>query len=130
QVSNAVRVADFLGEQTGKVARVLYPFRHDHPQYELARRQMTGGGTVVVLDVQGGKAGAFRFGNALEVIKISNNLGDAKSILTHPATTTHQRLSQEVREGMGITEGMLRFSVGLEDIEDILDDLKAACAAV
>ncbi len=130
QQSNAVRVADFLAEQTGAVTRVLYPFRKDHPQYELARRQMTGGGTVVVLEVADGKAGAFRFGNALEVIKISNNLGDAKSILTHPATTTHQRIPQAGREEMGITEGMLRFSVGLEDIEDIIDDLTAACAAV
>ncbi|MDB5572815.1 MAG: O-succinylhomoserine sulfhydrylase, partial [Hyphomicrobiales bacterium] len=76
QQANAVRVADFLSEQTGAVSRVLYPYHKDHPQYELARRQMKGGGTVVVLDVKGGKAGAFRFGNALEVIKISNNLGD------------------------------------------------------
>ena len=129
QVRNAEAVADFLAEQ-GAVARVLYPWRKDHPQHELAKRQMSGGGTVVVLDVNGGKAGAFRFGNALEVIKISNNLGDAKSILTHPATTTHQRIPQAAREAMGIGEGMLRLSVGLEDIEDLIDDLKSACAAV
>jgi O-succinylhomoserine sulfhydrylase len=129
QVRNATAVADFLAEQGG-VTRVLYPFRKDHPQYELARRQMTGGGTVVVLEVADGKAGAFRFGNALQVIKISNNLGDAKSILTHPATTTHQRIPRPQREATGITEGMLRLSVGLEDVDDLLDDLKTACAAV
>ena len=130
QVRNAHAVADFLAEQTGAVARVLYPWRKDHPQHELAKRQMTGGGTVVVLDVQGGKQAAFRFGNALQVIKISNNLGDSKSILTHPATTTHQRIPQPAREAMGIGEGMLRLSVGLEDVEDLIDDLKGACAAV
>jgi O-succinylhomoserine sulfhydrylase len=130
QMRNAERVADFLAEQTGAVERVLYPWRKDHPQYELARRQMTGGGTVVVLDVKGGKDAAFRFGNALEVIKISNNLGDAKSILTHPATTTHQRIPRPDREAMGIGEGMLRLSVGIEDVEDLIDDLKGACAAV
>ncbi len=129
QMRNAERVADFLAEQ-GAVTRVLYPWRKDHPQHELAKRQMTGGGTVVVLDVADGKAGCFRFGNALQIIKISNNLGDAKSILTHPATTTHQRIPQPAREAMGITEGMLRLSVGLEDIDDLLDDLKGACAAV
>ena len=130
QVRNAEAVADFLAEQTGAVERVLYPWRKDHPQHELAKRQMTGGGTVVVLDVRGGKEAAFRFGNALEVIKISNNLGDAKSILTHPATTTHQRIPRPAREAMGIGEGMLRLSVGLEDIADLLEDLKGACAAV
>jgi O-succinylhomoserine sulfhydrylase len=130
QVRNAEAVADLLAEQTGAVERVLYPWRKDHPQHELAKRQMTGGGTVVVLDVRGGKEGAFRFGNALEVIKISNNLGDAKSILTHPATTTHQRIPRPAREAMGIGEGMLRLSVGLEDVADLLEDLKGACAAV
>ena len=91
---------------------------------------MTGGGTVVVFDVRGGKDGAFRFGNALEVVKLSNNLGDAKSIVTHPATTTHQRIPRPAREEMGIGEGMLRLSIGLEDADDLIDDLKAACAAV
>jgi len=129
QMRNAERVADFLAEQS-QIKSVLYPFRKDHPQYELARRQMTGGGTVVVMDVKGGKAAAFRMANAFSVIKISNNLGDAKSIVTHPATTTHQRLPQADREGMGITEGMLRLSVGLEDVEDIIEDLKAGLAAI
>lgn len=129
QMRNAEAVADFLAEQD-VVARVLYPFRKDHPQHELAKRQMSGGGTVVVFEVKGGKPAAFRFGNALQVVEISNNLGDAKSIVTHPATTTHQRIPQPAREAMGIGEGMLRFSVGLEDIEDLIDDLKGACAAV
>jgi O-succinylhomoserine sulfhydrylase len=130
QMRSAERVADFLAEQTGAIARVLYPWRADHPQAALARQQMTGGGTVVVFDVRGGKEGAFRFGNALEVIKLSNNLGDAKSIVTHPATTTHQRIPRPAREEMGIGEGMLRLSIGLEDADDLIDDLKAACAAV
>jgi O-succinylhomoserine sulfhydrylase len=130
QMRSAERVADFLAERTGAIARVLYPWRTDHPQHALARKQMTGGGTVVVFDVRGGKEAAFRFGNALEVVKLSNNLGDAKSIVTHPATTTHQRIPRAAREEMGIGEGMLRLSIGLEDIDDLLEDLKAACDAV
>jgi O-succinylhomoserine sulfhydrylase len=124
QVANAVQVADFLAEQKA-VKRVLYPFRKDHPNYELAKRQMKGGGQVVVFDLED-KAAAFKFGNALEIIKISNNLGDAKSILTHPATTTHQRIPMAGRLEMGIGEGMLRLSVGLEDVEDIKEDLAQA----
>lgn len=128
QVANAVQVADFLAEQK-QVQRVLYPFRKDHPQYELAIRQMKGGGQVVVFDLAD-KAAAFRFGNALQIIKISNNLGDAKSILTHPSTTTHQRIPMAGRLEMGIGEGMLRLSVGLEDVEDIKEDLAEALAAI
>ncbi len=124
QVTNAVVVADFLAGQKA-VKRVLYPFRKDHPQYELAKRQMKGGGQVVVFDLAD-KAAAFQFGNALEIIKISNNLGDAKSILTHPATTTHQRIPMAGRLEMGIGEGMLRLSVGLEDVEDLKEDLAQA----
>ena len=128
QTASATKIADFLAEQKG-IARALYPYRKDHPQYELARRQMTGGGTLVSFDVVGGKAAAFRLANALEVIKISNNLGDAKSLITHPATTTHQRLTPEARAAMGIGEGMLRLSVGLEDVDDLIDDLAAGLAA-
>ncbi len=87
---------------------------------------MTGGSTLVSFDVLGGKAAAFRFANALEIIKISNNLGDAKSIITHPATTTHQRLTPEARAAMGINDGMLRLSVGLEDPQDLIDDIAQA----
>ena len=90
---------------------------------------MTGGSTLVSFDVVGGKAAAFRFANALEIVKISNNLGDAKSIITHPATTTHQRLTPEARAAMGINDGMLRLSVGLEDPQDLVDDIGAALMA-
>jgi O-succinylhomoserine sulfhydrylase len=127
QSASAARIADFLAVQPG-VTGVLYPYRSDHPQAALARRQMTGGGTLVTFEVEGGKAAAFRMANALNIIAISNNLGDAKSLITHPATTTHQRLSADIRAGLGIGEGMLRLSVGLEDIEDLIDDLAGALA--
>ena len=129
QGASAARLADVLAELPG-VARVLYPFRKDHPQHDLARRQMAGGGTVIALDLAGGKQAAFRFANALRVVKISNNLGDAKSLVTHPATTTHQRLPQQAREAMGIGEGMLRLSVGLEDVEDLIEDVTQAAEAM
>ena len=122
QCRNARAVADFLADEPG-VTRVLYPGRDDHPQAEIARRQMTGGGTVVAFELECGKAKAFRFLNALRMIDLSNNLGDAKSIITHPATTTHQRLSSEERQRMGIGDGLLRLSIGLEDVEDVKDDL-------
>ena len=122
QMASAGRIADVLAEQPG-VDVVLYPGRDDHPQAALARRQMKGGGTLVTFEVEGGKAAAFRLANALDLIGISNNLGDAKSLITHPSTTTHQRLSAEVRASLGITEGMVRLSVGLEDVEDLIDDL-------
>jgi O-succinylhomoserine sulfhydrylase len=125
---NAIQVADFLAEQK-KITRVLYPFRPDHPQHNLARSQMDGGGGVVTFEVAGGKAAAYRMANALKLIDISNNLGDAKSLITHPATTTHQRLSPEARAGLGVTEGMMRLSVGLEDPADICEDLEQALAA-
>ncbi|HEX4764917.1 MAG TPA: O-succinylhomoserine sulfhydrylase [Lichenihabitans sp.] len=122
QMASAARIADFLAGQGG-VTKVLYPGRPDHPQAALARRQMKGGGTLVAFEVEGGKAGAFRVANALSIIGISNNLGDAKSLVTHPATTTHQRLSVEIRAELGIGEGMLRLSVGLEDVDDLIEDL-------
>ncbi|MGD9657314.1 MAG: aminotransferase class I/II-fold pyridoxal phosphate-dependent enzyme, partial [Methylocystis sp.] len=122
QTASAAKIADFLaGEKS--VRRVLYPSRADHPQADLARRQMSGGGTLASFDMAGGKAAAFRLANALEVIKISNNLGDAKSLITHPATTTHQRLTPEARAALGIGDGLLRLSVGLEDADDLIDDL-------
>jgi O-succinylhomoserine sulfhydrylase len=121
-------VADSLAGHK-KVSRVLYPFRTDHPQHNLARAQMEGGGGVVTFDVEGGKPAAYRVANALKLIDISNNLGDAKSLITHPATTTHQRLSHEARLALGVTEGMLRLSVGLEDPADICEDLVQALNA-
>jgi len=127
--ANAQTVADFLAEQA-KIVRVLYPFRADHPQAELARAQMDGGGGVVTFEVDGGKAAAYRLADALKLIDISNNLGDTKSLITHPATTTHQRLSPEARTALGVTDGMLRLSVGLEDPADLCEDLARALAAV
>ena len=124
---NAQKIADFLAEQK-KVSRVLYPFRPDHPQHNLARAQMDGGGGVVTFEVEGGKDAAFRLESAIELIDVSNNLGDTKSLMTHPATTTHQRLSPEARAGLGVTDGMLRISVGLEDPADLCEDLEQALA--
>jgi O-succinylhomoserine sulfhydrylase len=125
---NAARVADFLAGHR-KVTRVLYPFRPDHPQYELARAQMDGGGGVVAFEVAGGKKAAFALANGLKVVDISNNLGDAKSLLTHPETTTHQKLTPEARAAQGISPGLLRISVGLEDSEDLCEDLDQALSA-
>jgi O-succinylhomoserine sulfhydrylase len=129
QQDSAAKLADFLAGEAG-ITRVFYPGRPDHPQHELARRQMKGGSTMVAFEVKGGQAEAFRFANALEIVKISNNLGDAKSLITHPSTTTHQRLTEEARLAVGVTQGMLRLSVGLEDAEDLIDDLKRGLAAV
>ncbi|MCK0196018.1 O-succinylhomoserine sulfhydrylase [Ancylobacter sp. 6x-1] len=123
--ASAVRIADELASMAG-VTKVIYPFREDHPQAALARRQMSGGGTLVTFEVEGGKAGAFRFLNGLRIARISNNLGDAKSLVTHPATTTHQRFTPEARTEMGISDGMVRLSVGLEHVDDLLADLSGA----
>ncbi|MBE7183386.1 MAG: O-succinylhomoserine sulfhydrylase [Methylobacterium mesophilicum] len=128
QTESAGRIADFLAEQPG-VARVIYPGRADHPQAEIAKRQMKGGSTLVCFDLEGGKEAAFRFENALNVIKISNNLGDAKSLITHPATTTHKNLSDEARAELGIGGGTLRLSLGLEDADDLLEDVADALKA-
>lgn len=125
QHDNALAVAAYLGEHP-RVSRVLHPWRADHPQHELARRQMSGGGTVLTFAIDGGKAEAFRVMNALQIVDISNNLGDAKSLVTHPATTTHRRLSPEARAAVGITDGTIRISIGLEDPADLVDDLAAA----
>ena len=115
-------------EANPNVSRVVYPWLESHPQHELAKSQMYGGGTVVTFEVEGGKDAAFRLMNALRVIDISNNLGDAKSLITHPATTTHRRLSEEARRAVGITGGVLRVSVGLEDVRDLREDLERALA--
>jgi O-succinylhomoserine sulfhydrylase len=124
----ALRVAEALSSLKG-VARVVYPHLDSHPQAALARRQMTLGGTMVTFEVEGGKAKAFDVLRHLGIIDISNNLGDAKSLMTHPASTTHRNIGAEARGMMGITDGMLRLSVGLEDVDDLLGDLRAAIAA-
>jgi O-succinylhomoserine sulfhydrylase len=123
----AEAVAAFLAGQPG-VSRVWYPTRTDHPQHALAMSQMTGGGTLVTFELAGGKAAAFRMMNAFRLIAVSNNLGDSKSLATHPATTTHMRIGAEERARLGITDGVVRLSVGLEDVEDIKDDLAQALA--
>jgi len=121
--SNAARIADYL-EGHHKVARVAYPFLKSHPQHELAKRQMANGSTLMAIDVKGGREAAFKFSDALSVILISNNLGDAKSLITHPGTTTHQRFTEDVRVESGITPGLLRLSVGLENVDDLIKDLE------
>ncbi|WGH79091.1 O-succinylhomoserine sulfhydrylase [Jannaschia ovalis] len=128
QAETCLRLARAL-EGHPKLARVIHPHLDSHPQADLARAQMTGGGTVLALDLAGGKEAAFRFLNALEIVLISNNLGDAKSIATHPATTTHQRLPDAQKAMLGITPGLVRLSVGLEDGDDLLADLSAALDA-
>jgi O-succinylhomoserine sulfhydrylase len=125
QTENAGFLADALHPHP-KLQGLTYPGRADHPQAELIRRQMSGGSSMIALEVKGGKEGAFRFMNALRLIKISNNLGDAKSLVTHPATTTHQRFAPELRTEMGISDGLVRLSVGLEHREDLLSDLVSA----
>ncbi|HEX7076624.1 MAG TPA: O-succinylhomoserine sulfhydrylase [Hyphomicrobiaceae bacterium] len=128
QCATATKIADWLAERP-EVSRVLYCGRADHPQAELIRKQMSGGGQVVTFEIAGGKPAAFRFLNALRLIRISNNLGDAKSLITHPATTTHQRIKPEVRAELGISDGMLRLSVGLESADDLIADLAAGLTA-
>jgi O-succinylhomoserine sulfhydrylase len=129
QTDTAATVAVALAEHP-KVSRLIYPGRPDHPQAEIAHRQMKAGSTLVAFEVTGGKGGAFRFQDALRLVKISNNLGDAKSLITHPATTTHQRLTPEARAELGISDGMVRLSCGLEHPDDIVEDLVTALAAV
>ncbi len=121
-------VADWLAGQP-QVSRVLYPTRADHPQQALARAQMTAGGTIVTFELAAGKPAAFAFMNALRLILLSNNLGDSKSLITHPATTTHMRISPEERARLGITDGVVRLSVGLEDLDDLIADIEQALAA-
>ncbi len=129
QTETAGIVADWLAGRP-EVIRLSYPGRPDHPQAEIIARQMSGASTLVAFEVQGGKAGAFRFLDALKLIRISNNLGDAKSLVVHPGTTTHQRFTPEVRAQMGVGEGLVRFSAGLEHPDDLIEDIAVALAAV
>lgn len=126
---NAAAVADWLAQSPG-VKAVRYPGRKDHPQHELAARQMSGFGSLVAFEVEGGQDGAFAFLDALRVILISNNLGDARSLATHPATTTHMKIGAEERARLGISDGAIRLSVGLEDAADLTDDLARGVAAL
>jgi O-succinylhomoserine sulfhydrylase len=129
QTETAAAVAEMLAEHP-KVTRLIYPGRPDHPQAEVIRRQMQAGSNLVAFEVKGEKAGAFRFQDALKLVKISNNLGDAKSLITHPATTTHQRLTPAARAELGISDGLVRLSCGLEHVDDIVEDLVTALADV
>lgn len=124
----AHKLAEFLARHLGE-ERVRYPGLPGHAQHELARRQMAAGGTMLAFELPGGRDTAFAFLNALTLIDVSNNLGDAKSLITHPASTTHSALDEETRARQGITEGLVRLSVGLEDVEDLKQDLQAALAA-
>ena len=123
--ANARKVADALA-QNPKIGRVLYPGRTDHPQHALAAKQMSNFGGVVTFDIKGGKNATFEALNRLQLIDISNNLGDAKSMVTHPATTTHMRIGAEERAKLGIGDGTVRISVGLEDVDDVIADLTQA----
>jgi O-succinylhomoserine sulfhydrylase len=125
QTETAAAVADALASHP-KISKLIYPGRADHPQAALVKKQMRAGSTLVAFEVEGGKAAAFRFLNALKLSRISNNLGDAKSLVTHPATTTHQRLTPEARAELGISEGFVRFSAGLEHRDDLIEDFVAA----
>ena len=125
QTETAGAIAEALAQHP-KISRLIYPGRADHPQAALVKKQMRAGSTLVGFEVKGGKPAAFRVLNALKLARISNNLGDAKSLVTHPATTTHQRLTPEARAELGIGEGFIRFSAGLEHKDDLIEDLHAA----
>jgi O-succinylhomoserine sulfhydrylase len=125
QTENATKIAAFL-EGHPKIAQVIYPGSPSHPQADVCKKQMTGGSTMLAIEVKGGRDGAFAAMNGLKIIKISNNLGDAKSLVTHPSTTTHQRFSEDVRQELGIRQGLLRLSVGLEHADDLVADLARA----
>ena len=125
QTESAARIADHLAGHDG-IARVVYPGRKDHPQADIVARQMKGGSTLICFELKGGKKAAFAFQNGLDIVGISNNLGDAKSLVTHPATTTHKNLAEAAREQLGIGGGTLRLSVGLEDVDDLIADIDRA----
>jgi O-succinylhomoserine sulfhydrylase len=129
QTETASQVADALAKHP-KVSRLIYPGRPDHPQAAVVKKQMSGGSTLVAFEVAGGKKGAFAFQDALKIVRISNNLGDAKSLITHPATTTHYRLKPQQRAELGISDGMVRLSCGLEHADDLIEDVVTALKAV
>jgi O-succinylhomoserine sulfhydrylase len=129
QTETAGKLADVLAKHPN-ISRLIYPGRADHPQAAVVKKQMRAGSTLIGLEVAGGKAGAFRCLNALKLSRISNNLGDAKSLVTHPATTTHQRLTPDARAELGISEGFIRYSAGLEHVDDLIEDFEQALAAV
>ena len=129
QSESAARVADFLASHKA-VERVIYPGRADHPQADIIARQMKGGSTLVAFELKGGKQAAFTVQDELDIVKISNNLGDAKSLITHPATTTHKNLTEEARNELGISSGLLRLSAGIEDTDDLIEDFDRALSKI
>ena len=129
QAENAGKVADWLAAQA-KPTKVIFPGHESHPQAEIIKRQMSGPSTMIAFEVPGGKDGAYRLLDACRLIRISNNLGDAKSLIVHPATTTHQRFTPEVRAAMGVSDGLIRLSIGLEHPDDLIADLEQALAQV
>ncbi len=129
QTQSAGKIADYLAEHKA-VSRLIYPGRDDHPQADVVRKQMKAGSTLIAFELAGGKSAAFATCNGFDIVNISNNLGDAKSLICHPATTTHQSLKEEARAELGISGGMLRFSVGLEDPDDLIADLDRALATI
>jgi O-succinylhomoserine sulfhydrylase len=129
QTESAGTLATTLAAHT-KISRLIYPGRPDHPQAAVVAKQMRGGSTLVAFEIKGDKPATFRFMDALKLIRISNNLGDAKSLITHPATTTHQRLAPAQRAELGISDGLVRISVGLEHPDDIVEDVLTALDAV
>src|SRR6478735_46220 len=129
QTETAARIADFLAGHKA-VAKVIYPGRKDHPQADIIAKQMTGGSTLVCFELKGGKEAAFALQNALDIVKISNNLGDSKSLITHPATTTHKNLTDEARAELGISPGTVRLSAGIEDTDDLIEDFAQALSKI
>ena len=129
QAESAFKIAKSLEKHT-KIKKIVYPYLKSHSQYLLAKKQMTAGGTVISIELVGNKKETFSFLNNLKIISISNNLGDSRSLITHPATTTHQRLSIEQKNHLGISDGLVRLSVGLEDVKDLLVDLKQSLKTV
>jgi len=129
QAESALKIAKSL-EKHPKIKNITYPYLKSHSQYLLAKKQMTGGGTVIAIELTGNKKTTFSFLNNLKIISISNNLGDSRSLITHPATTTHQRLSIDQKKHLGISDGLVRLSIGLEDVKDLIVDLKQSLATV
>jgi len=129
QAESAFKIAKSLEKHT-KIKKIVYPYLKSHSQYLLAKKQMTAGGTVISIELVGNKKETFSFLNNLKIISISNNLGDSRSVITHPATTTHQRLSIDQKNHLGISDGLVRLSVGLEDVKDLLVDLKQSLKTV
>jgi O-succinylhomoserine sulfhydrylase len=123
--SNAQKIAEFLEKQT-KITKVFYPFLKSHPQYHVAKKQMKNGGALIAFEIKGNKQDCFNFMNKLKLIDISNNLGDSKTLITHPSSTTHSNLNLEDKQIIGISENLCRLSVGIEHVDDLINDLQQA----